>query len=308
MEMGQMRVEVNFSVSKADGFGLNQDGVLIDLTGAGRKPLLGTKVEVKNLNSFRTVEKCVEYEYKRHTDLLDAGRGAEIVQETRGWDENKQVTFSQRKKENSHDYRYFPDPDLPKLYLHSMFDLEQMKQDLPELPNEKRSRLAAIGIKSETIEVLLSEPEISLYFDAVSHNQKTEFVVLAANYLTSDVLGLLRKDTTYKLPRIENYVTLTQMALAGELSSRAVKDMLPVFLETDTEPRTYAEQNNLIQKNDMGALAAIVDSAIAANPAQWAEYIGGNDKLLMFFVGQSMKESKGSGNPGLFQEIIVGKK
>lgn len=308
MEMGQMRVEVNFSVSKADGFGLNQDGVLIDQTGAGRKPVLGTKVEVKNLNSFKTVEKCIEYEYKRHTELLDSGRGAEIVQETRGWDENKQATFSQRMKENSHDYRYFPDPDLPKLYLHSMFDLQQLEKDLPELPSEKRSRLAAIGIKSETVEVLLSEPEISLYLDSVSLNQKTEFVVLAANYLTSDVLGLLRKEAVYTLPSVENYITLTQMALAGELSSRAVKDMLPILLENDTEPRAYAEQNNLIQKNDIDALAAIVDSVIAANPTQWAEYTGGNDKLLMFFVGQSMKESKGSGNPGLFQEIIASKK
>jgi aspartyl-tRNA(Asn)/glutamyl-tRNA(Gln) amidotransferase subunit B len=289
MEMGQMRVEVNFSVSKDPN-------------------KLGTKVEIKNLNSFKTVEKCIEYEYKRHTELLDSGRGAEIVQETRGWDENKQVTFSQRMKENSHDYRYFPDPDLPKLYLHSMFDLEQMKKDLPELPNQKRSRLAAIGIKSETIEVLLSETEISAYFDKVSHNQKTDFVVLAANYLTSDILGLLRKEATYKLPSIENYVTLVEMALSGELSSRAVKDMLPILLENDIDPRTYAEQNNLIQKNDVDALGAIVNSVIAANPTQWAEYVAGNDKLLMFFVGQSMKESKGSGNPGLFQDIIASKK
>ncbi len=289
MEMGQMRVEVNFSVSK-------------DST------KLGTKVEVKNLNSFKSVEKAIEFEYKRHTALLDAGRGEEIVQETRGWDELKQVTFSQRKKENAHDYRYFPDPDLPKLFLHRLFDLDQMRAGLPELPAARRARLSALGLKSETVDVLVSNIALSHYFDEVTTGASSELGLLVANYLTSDVLGLMNKDAALALPKPEFMRALMEMNIAGDLSSRGVKDVLPILLSDNSDPRTIADQKGLIQKNDPAALEAIVDGIIAANQTQWQEYTAGNDKLLMFFVGQAMKESKGSGNPSLLSSIIAAKK
>jgi aspartyl-tRNA(Asn)/glutamyl-tRNA(Gln) amidotransferase subunit B len=296
MEMGQMRVEVNFSVSKDPN-------------------VLGTKVEVKNLNSFKTVEKAIEYEYKRHTELLEAGRGSEIVQETRGWDENKQVTFSQRKKESAHDYRYFPDPDLPKLYLQSMFDLNKMKSELPELPAERRSRLSALGLKDETVEVLVNEINLSHYFDAVTTGQEQAFISLAANYLTSDIIGLLKKEnkevSENNLPPVSVFQQLMHLVLSNKLSSRSVKDTLLELCDSSKEIENleaFYSEKGLLQKNDTAALEVIVQGVIDANPTQWTEYTGGNDKLLMFFVGQAMKASKGSGNPGLFQEIIASKK
>ena len=289
MEMGQMRVEVNFSVSKDPN-------------------KLGTKVEVKNLNSFKSVEKAIEYEYKRHTSLLDAGRADEIVQETRGWDEVKQATFSQRKKENAHDYRYFPDPDLPKLYLHSLFDLEMLKSNLPELPSARRGRLQILGLKDETIEVLVNDIELSHYFDNVTKDSPKDNTLLVANYLTSDIVGLMNKDSSLAFPKPEFMSELISMNISGELSSRGVKDVLPVLLKENRSPRTIADEKGLIQKNDPKVLEAIVDSIIASNQTQWQEYLAGNEKLLMFFVGQAMKESKGSGNPSVIAQIISSKK
>jgi aspartyl-tRNA(Asn)/glutamyl-tRNA(Gln) amidotransferase subunit B len=291
MEMGQMRVEVNFSVSKDDK--------------------LGTKVEVKNLNSFRTVERAIAYEYERHVALLEAGKGDEIVQETRGWDEVKQVTFSQRMKENAHDYRYFPDPDLPKMYLHEVFDLKEMKKNLPELPHARRERLSKLGLKDETIEVLVNEINLSHYFDTVTSNQSQEFSLLAANYLTSDIIGLLKKENKdiaiNNLPTVGVFIQLINLILGDKLSSRAVKDTLLELCDSSKHIEnleSYYAEKGLIQQNDDTALTAIVQAAIDTNPTQWQELVAGNDKLIMFFVGQSMKLSKGAGNPAKFQEII----
>lgn len=290
MEMGQMRVEVNFSVSKTDK--------------------LGTKVEVKNLNSFRTAERAIAYEYDRHSKLLDAGRGDEIVQETRGWDEVKQATYSQRIKEDAHDYRYFPDPDLPKMYLHSIFDLEKMKSELPELPLARRTRLQKLGLKDETIEVLVSDIQLSHYFDVVSKGQHESFIELASNYLTSDIIGLLKKESkeanSDNLPVPSVFIQLIALILSGKLSSRGAKDVLPRICNNTLfeNLETLVMEMGLIQQNDDTTLTAIVQSALDANPTQWTELCAGNDKLIMFFVGQSMKLSKGAGNPAKFQEII----
>jgi aspartyl-tRNA(Asn)/glutamyl-tRNA(Gln) amidotransferase subunit B len=294
MELGQMRVEVNLSVSTDP-------------------KVFGTKVEVKNLNSFKTVEKAIAYEIDRHIGLLESGES--VVQETRGWDEDKQATFSQRKKENAKDYRYFPDPDLPKMYIHEMFNLEELKNALPELPQAKRLRYEALGLGAEARELIVSDIQMAEYFDALVAGKTNAFASLAANYLTTDITGLLKKQgvgfETARVPNQTVFTELLDLILANELSSRGAKDILPELMDSSKTfgagLRTFVEEKGLLQKNDRGALEAIVDAAILENPTQWAEYKAGNDKLLMFFVGQCMKASKGSGNPGLFQEIIKSK-
>ncbi len=288
MEMGQMRVEANISVSKD-------------------KNKFGTKVEVKNLNSFRSVLEAIDFEIKRHIELLE--KGESVIQETRGWDENKQITFSQRKKENAHDYRYFPDPDLPKLYLNELFDVNEIKKSLPELPKEKRERLSKIGIKNEIIEILIDNPNLANYFDSVISEKEATFIQLSANYLASDIIGLLKKDgkeiEEKTLPKSSSFRTLIEMIQANELSSRGAKDILPEMLSNkNIDVIKFAEEKGYIQKNDVKALKKIIDEVLTENPAQVADYKSGKEAMLMFFVGACMKKSKGSGNPQLFQELL----
>jgi aspartyl-tRNA(Asn)/glutamyl-tRNA(Gln) amidotransferase subunit B len=283
MEMGQMRCEANISIT-------------LD------KNVFGTKCEVKNLNSFASVEKAIRYEVERHAEMLAEGKT--IVQETRGWDENKNETFSQRKKENAHDYRYFPDPDLPKMYLHKLFDIEKMRAELPELPWDKKVRLATLGLQEKHIEMMIDDKELSDYFDSVCDIAGVAYTKNVANYLLTDASGLLSKGDEYKLPAPNNFATLIKMSADGDLSSRATKDILEVIMRKDQDPRAYAEANSLIQKTDTEALAKIVAKVISENTKEWEEYKGGAEKLQMFFVGKCMKEAAGSGNPQLFIELI----
>lgn len=288
MEMGQMRVEANISVS--------QD-----------KSVFGTKCEVKNLNSFRSVEEAIKFEVDRHIDLIE--QGEKVVQETRGWDENKMETFSQRKKENAHDYRYFPDPDLPKLYLSELFNNEELKKELPELPASRRARMLATGLKEDIVEIIISDPSVAEYFDEVTNGSDQQFQTLTANYLTADIFGLLKKEgketTRTNFPSAASFKTLLLMIVANELSSRGAKDLLPLMLETkDLDVKKTAEEKGLIQKNDPEALKAIVAEVLAENQSQVADYKSGKEQMFMYFVGQAMKKSKGAGNPGLFQELL----
>lgn len=283
MEKGEMRVELNLSVSDTDKF--------------------GTKVEVKNINSFKAVEKAAEFEIKRHIALLEEGRGAEIVQETRGWDENKQQTFSQRKKEDSHDYRYFPEPDLPKMYLHEMFDLPKMRAELPELPAAKRERLKALGIKPEDVEILVSDFDlIKFYEDVLSIKVEPRTSV---NYILSDLNGLRKTlGADFKFPNATSFATIMKMLADNKVSSRGAKDMIAVMVKEDIDPETYAKEHGLIQEFDEGKLKATAEAIIAANEKVVADYKAGNEKSIQFLVGQFMKESKGSANPQLALKIL----
>jgi aspartyl-tRNA(Asn)/glutamyl-tRNA(Gln) amidotransferase subunit B len=290
MEMGQMRVEANISVSKdANKF--------------------GTKCEVKNLNSFRSVEEAIKYEVARHIDILEEG-GA-VIQETRGWDEGKQETFSQRKKENAHDYRYFPDPDLPKLYLSKLFDIEALRKEIPELPKERRARLKEnYDLKDEVIQILVDDVHLAEYFDAIVTGNTQDFAKLASNYLISDILGILKKENKpaviENFPSVNAFKELLTLVSANELSSRGAKDILPHIMgEGKTlNVKTLAEEKGLIQKNDKEALKTIVKEVLTENPTQVADYKNGKEQMFMFFVGQCMKKSKGAGNPSLFQELL----
>ncbi len=287
IEKGQMRIEVNISVSEDPN-----------------KPA-SKYVEVKNIASFRSVEKAIEYETARQIEMIE--NGVPFVKETRGWDDTTNTTFSQRKKETAEEYRYFPDPDLPKLYLSQVpeFNVEKIRSELPELPWQKRERLQTLGLKSETVEQLVSDEVYGVLFDTITGiSNKKEMLVTAANYLTVDIPGLLQKEGS-SLPSAEALTELFLMTDAGELSSRGTKDILAMLVQGEKEsPKALAEKHGLIQKNDPEALRLLVREAIASNPSQVAEFKSGKESILMFFVGQCMKASKGSGNPGLFQELL----
>jgi aspartyl-tRNA(Asn)/glutamyl-tRNA(Gln) amidotransferase subunit B len=232
------------------------------------------------------------------------------VQETRGWDEVAQETFSQRKKENAHDYRYFPDPDLPKLYLRKLFDIDAIKKSIPELPKGKRVRYVdTVGVKSDNADIIIDSPLLTTFFDTVIAGKDATFAQLASNYLVSDVLGLLNKDgkevTKDNLPTTDAFTSLITMTEKGELSSRGAKDLLPFLLaDKSADAKKLAEEKGLIQKNDPELLKKIVAEVIAENTKQVEEYKSGKESMFMFFVGQCMKKSKGAGNPQLFQELL----
>jgi aspartyl-tRNA(Asn)/glutamyl-tRNA(Gln) amidotransferase subunit B len=277
-------------------------------------------------------------------DLYEAGRQSEIVQETRGWDESKQTTFSQRKKEDSHDYRYFPDPDLPKLVLKEVFDIEKLKAGLPELPSQKRARYEKdFGIKAENIEIYVNNLNLAKFFEEVcslfESNDKEE-IRIASSLISNDLVGLIAKEiekhkkaqeTIFESSVFESLIFMTRSQNSGDFSqqgfnfhkmtpalfveivglyseqkitSATVKVLLPEVINTGVRPLEYAETHDLLQKNDEGALKEIAQRIIDANPAVVATYKSGKENALMSLVGQVMKETKGSANPQLAQKIL----
>lgn len=280
MEKGEMRVEANISISATEE--------------------LGTKVEVKNLNSFRSVERAICYEIARHTKLLDQGKVVE--QETLGWDDAKQATFVQRKKEKAHDYRYFPDPDLPKLKLSEIpeFAHETIQKEMPELPWDKRARFVIAGAKPEYAEMFVQDATLAALFDSIEGDK-----ALAANYIGSDIAGLMAKQGSAGLHNITSQGLSAMLAAiaAGKLSSRGAKDALA---EVFTHGGDLAEAIlKYEQQSDEGALQAIAQKVIDQNPTVVAEFKAGKTAALQFLVGQGMKESKGSANPESLRSAIT---
>lgn len=284
IEKGQMRVEVNLSVSKTNE--------------------LGTKVEVKNIGSISQAAKAAEYEIDRQIEVLESG--GTLVQETRGWNDAKQETFSQRSKENAKDYRYFPEPDLPKLYLHELFDIEKMKDELPELPQDKRNRYSQeYGIKSEDIEFYINDREAALFFEKVVTDLNKDEVLIASNYISSDIAGMLKeKSDIFNTLDPQSLSQLVKMISQGDLNSRGAKDILAVLVEKGGNPQDIAEEKGLLQDNDINSLKEVVQQIIDANPQQAQDYRDGKDTLIKFFVGQAMKETKGSGNPQMLTQLF----
>lgn len=288
MEKGEMRVEANISISS-------------------NKKNLGTKVEVKNLNSFRSVERAIKFEVERMIKLFEEGRENEIAQETRGWDESKQKTFSQRKKESSEDYRYFPDPDLPKMKLHEAFDLGKMKKELPELPAEKRARYKKdFGVKDEDIEVYINDPALGAWFENVAKTlTKKDSIKILSNYITSDYLGFKKKNLNIKLPSAENFKELIDLVSENKISSRATKDIFAKILIKDESPFKIATEEGLLQSTDENVLKEVAQKIIEANPKTVADYKAGKENALMSLVGQIMKETKGSVNPQMAKQLLT---
>ena len=287
MEKGEMRVEANISVSPD-------------------KNKLGTKVEVKNLNSFKSVEKAIKFELDRMIELHENGKGEEIVQETRGWDESKQKTFSQRKKESSHDYRYFPEPDLPKMKLHEAFDLEKMKKELPELPLEKRARYKNdFGIKDEDIESYINDKELGAWFEEVAKLLgNVDKIKIASNYITSDYMGLKKNNLEVLPPSVKNFAELINLIAENKISSRVAKDILAIIVLKDESPLQIAGDKGLLQKNDEGEVKAIVQKIIGENPEVVATYKAGKENAIMSLVGKVIKESNGSANPQIVIKLL----
>jgi aspartyl-tRNA(Asn)/glutamyl-tRNA(Gln) amidotransferase subunit B len=294
MEKGEMRVEVNMSVSKDEK--------------------LGTKVEVKNINSFKAAGRAIEYEFKRQTGLLD--KGDKVVQETRGFDENKGTTFSQRSKEDSHDYRYFPDPDLPKLKLSELAEFSKgaIEKSLAETPIQKRARYANdYGLKVDDIEVYVNQRELGSFFESTAAllENDVQAIKILSNYITSDLAGLLKNNSSsnvtegLKMLTIESMSRLVHMIIKGEISSRGAKETLKIMFEKGGDAETIAKENNLIQKNDPEEIKRVMQIIISENTKKIAEYKSGKESLLQFFIGQGMKAMQGAGNPEKIKEVFT---
>jgi aspartyl-tRNA(Asn)/glutamyl-tRNA(Gln) amidotransferase subunit B len=285
MEKGQMRVEVNISVSNTDTF--------------------GTKVEVKNINSFRSAEKAIEYEIKRQVDLLL--KGEKVMQETRGFDENKNQTFSQRSKEDSHDYRYFTDPDIPKFQINKLFS----ELEIPETPSQKRLRFAQIfGIKSEDIEFFINNQELSDLFEDAGKlfTGDLQYIKILSNYITSDLSGLIKKaGQDFGNINASGMYKLVDLIRQNKISSRGAKDILKIMFENGGDPFDIANSNNLILNTDENAVKEVIDGVLSENESIVKDYKSGKENALQFLIGQSMKKLKGSGNPQTIKDIILSK-
>jgi aspartyl-tRNA(Asn)/glutamyl-tRNA(Gln) amidotransferase subunit B len=287
MEKGEMRVEVNISVSDDP-------------------EKWGTKVEVKNINSFRSVEKTIQYELDRMISLHEAGRADEIIQETRGWDETKQVTYSQRSKENAQDYRYFPDPDLPKLKLHSAFNIDGLKASLPELPWQKRERyLHEYGLKAEDVEVYVQDSKLAEYFETISNTLKDPVTrQIASNYIISDLLGMTKKDPSLTFPKAEHFAELIGMVSGDVVTSRGAKDILLMMARESAQPSVLAKAHGLLQEHNEAALLPVIEAVLAEHEKIALDYKGGKETALQALVGMVMKASKGSANPALAAKLL----
>lgn len=302
LEKGEMRVEANISVSEVGNW---------EMLGRDFKKL-GVKTELKNLGSFKVVRDATNYEIKRQIESIESGEG--VVQSTRGWNDNKQETFFQRTKENADDYRYFPDPDIPKYKLSEIeeFNHETLKKSLPELPWEKRERYAEnFKIKSEDIEFYLQNPEFGAIFDEATDilgsGSDEKCFKLLSNYISSDLIGFEKsEDVAGELKNIsgKNLADLVNLISNGDLSSRGAKDTLEILYKNGGEAKEVAEKNNLIQKSDEGELKKVVEKIVSDNPEIVEKYREGEEKLLQFFVGQGMKATQGSANPGLLAKLF----
>ena len=294
---GNMRFDVNVSVSKTDKYGV--------------------RTEIKNINSFRAVEKAVEYEINRQIELLE--RGEQVVQETRGWDDAKQRTFTQRTKENAEDYRYMPDPDIPPVELTDEM-IEAVRQEMPIMPAEWRERLRNLGIEKPSMELLLEadldDPEVSYLALVEEVIGDKEFAKALANFFVNFEIPL-RRDENAKVNsgltnqgRLHIYRAVYDLQKAGKLSSTGAKTLLNhIFTELSEqvnakEVEELAQKLNLIQQSDEGEIAKIVAKVIEANPKAVEDINKGEMKAIGFLVGQIMKETQGRANPSLAQELI----
>ncbi len=282
LEKGEMRIEANISVSKDPN-------------------KFGTKVEVKNINSFRSVERAIAFEIERQVALIESG--GEVVQETRGWDEGKQSTFHQRFKEGSADYRYFPEPDIPKFYLSEIpeFSGDILRASMPELPWERRARYAKIGLKVEDAEFITATTPRGIFFDEVigELGGEREPAILAANYFISDLAGEPRNVSA------ESFAKLMRMFAAEELSSRGTKDVLLVLAEEGGNPEDIAKERGLMQVHDTGVLRTAIKGVLGEEGKAVEEYRAGKEAALQYLLGKSMKATKGAGNPALLKEILI---
>lgn len=282
---GNMRFDVNVSVSQTDE--------------------LGTRSETKNLNSFRAVEKTIEYEINRQIERLE--KGEKIVQETRGWDDAKQKTFSQRTKENADDYRYMPDPDLPPIVLAQKY-IDDIEKEMPRLPDDYRDEFKKIGIDAKVIEDIIATPGTAklvarvLAASDAEHARRIAFWMMQPQTEEPEDTKAGEEDDTE--PNEEQLIALSQMVSDNKLSSTAAKEVLSEMLKTGEDPEKIATNKNLIQVSDEGEIAKIVEQVLGENAKAAEDVKNGEMKAIGFLVGQVMKASKGQANPQLAQDLI----
>lgn len=288
LEEGSLRCDCNVSVRKIGD------------------PKLGTKVELKNLNSFRFVEKAVEYEIDRQIDELEAGK--KIIQETRLYDSDKNRTYSMRTKEDAQDYRYFPDPDLLPLIIEDS-QIEQIRKTLPELPLVKLNRFQSeMGLSEYDATLLTAEKEIADYFEAVVHQGSNAKVT--ANWIITDLMRELNNNKVeiQNSPiNPENLAKLIKLIEAGTISGKIAKTVFSEMWITGKDPETIIKEKGLTQVSDTGLIEKVIDEILAANSAQVAEFRAGKTKVFGFFVGAVMKATKGQANPDVVNQILKNK-
>jgi len=304
MEKGQMRVELNISLS-------------------GSQSDFGTKVEVKNLNSFRAVERAADYEIKRQSELLD--REKKIIQETRGWDPNKGITFSQREKEEAHDYRYFPEPDLPPLHI-TMDIVDELKAEIPELPAEKRQRLQReYGLGKEAVEVFVQNKDLGEYFEntmselkrwvrdvekksKVEEKEFFELARLCSNYMITDLRGLLKgasvEDESFLISP-ENFAEFVTLIYKGTISSKIAKTVLQEMFSKGADPSCVLEEKELALISNRSEIEKIAKEIVSRNPKPVNDYKKGKESALQFLVGKVMAETKGKADPKATREALL---
>ncbi len=283
MEQGSLRCDANVSVRKPGG-------------------ALGTRCEIKNLNSIRFLRQAIDYEARRQIEVIEDG--GTIAQETRLFDADRGVTRTMRSKEDAHDYRYFPDPDLLPLTLTQDF-VDRLKADLPELPDEKKARFRTeFGLGEEDAGVLVAERAVAEYFEQVADGRDAK---IAANWVVGELFGALNRkgldiaDTPVPADRLGGLIDLI---VDGTISNRIAKDVFEDMVETGRDAAAIVEEKGLRQMSDSGAIEAVVDELIAGNPGQVEQFRAGNEKVLGWFVGQVMKATQGKANPKLVNDVL----
>lgn len=284
LEEGSMRCDANISIRP---FGQKE---------------FGTRAEIKNVNSFRALQRAIEYEYERQIELVEAGE--KVVQETRLWDDNKGITSSMRGKEDAHDYRYFPEPDLMPLEVSREW-IEEVKAKMPELPKQRFERYTSLGLSEYDANILIAQMEIALFFDEVLKlgvNPKT-----AANFLMGEISAYIKEEkieiTETKLT-VENFAKLLGLLEKGTISNNIAKGLVVDILKDGSDAQELIDKKGLSVISDESSILPVIQKIIADNQEQVAAYKGGKDKLFGFFVGQAMKETKGRANPQMLNELL----
>jgi aspartyl-tRNA(Asn)/glutamyl-tRNA(Gln) amidotransferase subunit B len=285
MEMGQFRCDANVSVRRPG------------------EPL-GTRAELKNLNSFRFIKQAIEYEVNRQIELIEDG--GQVVQETRLFDPAKGESRSMRGKEEAHDYRYFPEPDLPPLRF-TQAEVDAIRAGMPELPGQLRKRFETeYGLSSYDADVLTQTCDLAAWYESLVAAHPAD-PKRCANWMANELLGRLKErgaDITASPVSPARLAGLLERIADNTISGKAAKDVLDAMMESDDDADAIIEAKGLKQVSDTGAIDAIINEVMAANPDQVAAYRGGKEKLLGFFVGQVMKASRGKANPGLVNQRL----
>lgn len=300
MEKGNMRCEVNISLHKRS-----------------EEKLSGTKVEIKNINSFKFVEKAINYEIERQTEVLE--KGEKVIQETRGWDSNRNATVSQRTKESAHDYRYFPEPDIPPFKFSKQY-VEELKGDLPELPDQRIERFKKeFNLPEKDVKILIQEKDLADYFEKVvceleektkSHEfeiPKDRAIKLSANYVITELRKhLIQHKENIRDIKItpENFAEFIGFVTSGKINSSAAQTVLHEMYRNGSDPSQVIEEKNLMQMENDGELENVINKILTVNQKSVEDFKNGKQNAFQFLIGQVMKETKGKANPKTTAELL----